>query len=762
MYSHITRHSLYLFVGCLMLLSFFSCKNEQDHKHNSLAQTDIASPGPDKETQVMIDSTNRAREEVDPSKVSFYLTKERAAKLKEAFPKAQGVEQINLYLRYGFEELKAGNSEQAIQVFSDIVDRSRNLPEEQQSTFVYEVKKLLALSYLRLGEQENCILNHTIASCIIPIIEEGQHSKPEGSEAAVQLFDELMKERPDDQTCRYLYNIGMMTLGKFPHEIPSAYRLPDGFFTEVHDFPRFQDIAPGLGISVSGLAGGVAIEDFNRDGLLDVMASSWGFRDQVRLFVRQEDGSFADVTEKAGLKGVTGGLNMQHADYNNDGYTDVLILRGAWFSGEGKFPNSLLRNNGDGTFTDVAISAGIFSRRPTQTATWADFDLDGWLDLFIGNESTDEGLFPCELFHNNQDGTFTDIAEQAGMALKGFVKGVTAGDVNNDGYPDLYISLLNHHNFLLLNQSQTGRIQFQNLTDEAGVHEPVVSFPTWMFDYNNDGYLDIFVSSYTEATTDLPYLLLKDYGNTMNKYRPRLYKNNSDGSFSDVSPEQGLTEPAFTMGSNFGDLDNDGFLDFFLGTGEPNLMSVVPNKTYLNIEGRAFKDVTYSGGFGNIQKGHGVGFADFDLDGDQDIYVVMGGAFEGDIYQNILFENPLGSKNNWCIVRLEGVKANRSAIGARLVLEIEENGKSRTIHRMISTGSSFGGNSLQEEIGLGKASRIKELSVTWPHKQSHPQAFRDLDVNAVYFLKEGEGIQELSFQPVPFKKSDPKHSHHAM
>jgi hypothetical protein len=283
-----------------------------------------------------------------------------------------------------------------------------------------------------------------------------------------------------------------------------------------------------------------------------------------------------------------------------------------------------------------------------------------------------------------------------------------------------------------------------------------------MFDYNNDGYLDIFVSSYTEGLIDLPQLLLSDYGNKNNKYRPRLFRNNGDGSFTDVSSATGLIEPVFTMGCNFGDLDNDGFIDIYLATGEPNLMSVVPNKMYRNVEGKMFQDVTYSGGFGNIQKGHGVGFADFDMDGDQDIYVVMGGALEGDVYQNILFENPLGSKNNWCIVRLEGVKANRSAIGARLILEIEENGKARMIHRMISTGSSFGGNSLQEEIGLGKADRIRQLTVTWPYRESKSQTFTSLEVNAVYFLKEGEKIKKVTDKPIPFKKSEPEHHQHAM
>ena len=211
------------------------------------------------------------------------------------------------------------------------------------------------------------------------------------------------------------------------------------------------------------------------------------------------------------------------------------------------------------------------------------------------------------------------------------------------------------------------------------------------------------------------------------------------------------------MGCNYGDLDNDGFLDFYLGTGEPNLKSVVPNKMYWNRQGNSFADITYAGGFGNIQKGHAVGFGDMDMDGDQDLYVVMGGSFEGDVYQNIFFENPIGHENNWVVLRLEGVQSNRLALGARVEIEIIENGKPRTIHEVVSTGASFGGNSLQLEIDLRKAEKIEKLKVKWPNKQMTMQEFENLEVNKAYFIKEGVTPQEVTYIKVPLKKGTAHH-----
>ncbi|HZV70335.1 MAG TPA: CRTAC1 family protein [Saprospiraceae bacterium] len=728
-----------------------------DHAH------DAPGGNPSSETLAMIDSVQKAQQNVDPEKVNIILCAQRAESYKAKLPSVSGLEKANLMVMYGFEELKAGNTVKALEAFQDVITFVTPMQIPGKEKTILEVKKMLAIAALRLGEQQNCINNHTSASCVIPIAKAGQHTLTDGSTQAMQLYIEILKAEPTDLTSKYLLSIAAMTLGKFPDGIPSSMRLPDGYFKSSMPFPMFTDIAPELGLDKRGLAGGVAVEDFDRDGLLDIMVSAWGFLDQIRFLKNKGDGSFEDMTVQAKLKGVTGGLNLRHADYNNDGYADVLILRGAWLRDQGRIPNSLLRNNGDGTFTDVTIGAGMYSKRPTQNAVWADFDRDGWLDLFIGNESIPEAgtafNFPSELYHNQRDGTFKEISKEAGLNINSFVKGSTGGDINNDGLEDLYISNLNGANLLFLNTSDETGIHFQNISAAAGIGEPYVSFPTWMFDFDNDGWLDIFVSAYSDGSEDLPGKVLRAYGKKDDPFRPRLYHNNKNNTFTDVSSPMGLTEPAFTMGSNYGDLNNDGFPDFYLGTGEPNLKSIVPNKMYLNREGKYFDDVTYAGGFGNIQKGHAVGFADFDQDGDQDIYVVMGGSFEGDVYETIFFENPMPRENHWITLRLEGKESNRLALGARVEAEITENGKSRNVCSMVSTGSSFGGNSLQLEMGLGKATMINNLKVTWPSKNRNVQDFKNIEINKAYFLKEGGTLEPVAYQYIPFKKEGMHHQH---
>lgn len=711
----------------------------------------------------MIDSVQAAQSVIDPMKVTVFLSNERAKIYQSRAESLEGLNKLNFMVLYGFEELKAGNTEQAIQVFEDVLAMAAPMTIPGKEQTMLEMKKLLALSALRLGEQENCIMNHTSASCIVPIEGDGQHTQTKGSEMAVRLYQEILKESPDDLTSRVLLNVAAMTLGKYPEGVPASMQLPKGYFTSEVPFPKFHDIASSLQLDIRGLAGGAAVEDFDKDGLLDIMVSAWGFHDQIQYFRNNGAGGFDDMTIPAGLKGVTGGLNIRHADFNNDGFVDILILRGAWFNDQGKIPNSLLKNNGNNTFTDVTVEAGLYSKRPSQNAVWADFDGDGWLDLFIGNESQPTAgaanSFPSELYHNQRDGTFREVSREANLNINYYVKGSAGGDINNDGLPDLYISILNGTNQLFLNASNEKGIRFENISGTSNTGEPWVSFPCWMFDFNNDGWLDIFVSAYSDGSEDLPGKVLRAYGKKDDPFRPRLFANNGDNTFTDVSIETGLTEPVFTMGSNYGDLDNDGYPDFYLGTGEPNLKSIVPNKMYWNRSGKSFADITYSGGFGNIQKGHGVGFGDMDGDGDQDFYVIMGGSFEGDVYQNLFFENPIGQDNQWIILRLEGVQSNRMALGARAEIEIVENGESRKVMAMVSPGSSFGGNSLQLEMGLGQAEKITSAKIYWPLKNKAPQILEGLEVNRVYHIKEGKSPEQVKYVHVPFKKDQSAHHH---
>ncbi len=391
--------------------------------------------------------------------------------------------------------------------------------------------------------------------------------------------------------------------------------------------------------------------------------------DQVRLFLNTGT-RFQDVTSKAGLKGIVSGLNCVHADYNNDGFRDVFILRGGWLGDGGKYSNSLLKNLRNGRFTDVTQSAGLLSFHPTQTAAWADVNKDGYLDLFIGNESRPGDDHPCELFINNGDGTFSEQAGKYGLSqIKSFVKGASFGDIDNDGWVDLYISILGEKNILLRNEEGT----FRDISASSGTQLPIMSFPTWFLDVNNDGWDDIFVLSYdTRLVREAGGVYAREL---LNKKRrgseSKLFINNRNGTFKDKNTKYKIDKCFFAMGCNFGDLDNDGWVDFYVGTGAPHLSALLPNRMFKNVRGQQFEEVRFEGRFGHIQKGHGIGFADFDRDGDQDVYIVLGGAFEGDTYPNVLFDNPIG-ENNFIVFDLKGVKSNRDAIGAKLHLTFQD------------------------------------------------------------------------------------------
>ena len=599
---------------------------------------------------------------------------------------------------------------------------------------------LLGLAYLRLGEQVNCLEGHTTAACLFPIGPDGVHADPRGSRTALAYFTAVLEQNPDDLTARWLLNIAYMTLGEYPDQVPSQWLLAPSLFASEYDIGRFPDIAPFLRLDLVSLSGGSIMDDFDNDGLLDLVISSWALDDQLRYFRNQGDGTFSERTQAVGLTGLTGGLQLVHADFDNDSYLDFLVLRGAWMGIDGQHPNSLVRNQG-GTFADVTEAAGLLSFHPTQTAAWADMDNDGWLDLFIGNETfLDNGdIHPSELFHNQGDGTFAEKAASLGLATKGFVKGATWGDFDNDGQVDLYVSRLLGDNFLFRNQGaeSTEEPRFVNVASQAGVKQPHNSFPTWFWDFDNDGWLDLFASGYHYNPEINAGDVAADYlGLPTDAERARLFRNRGNGTFADVSQGHHLHKVLYTMGCNYVDLDNDGWLDFYAGTGAPSLRSVMPNRMFRNAGGRVFQDVTASGGFGHLQKGHGVAVGDLDNDGDQDIYAVIGGAYTGDIFQNVLFENP-GHGHRWITLLLEGTQANRSAIGARVEVQVETSGGTRSIHRMVSSGASFGASSLQQEIGLGQATVIQEIAVIWPGEEA-VQRFADVPLDQAYRVRQGE------------------------
>ena len=417
------------------------------------------------------------------------------------------------------------------------------------------------------------------------------------------------------------------------------------------------------------------------------------------------------------------------------------MLRGAWLREHGQHPNSLLRNDGDGTFTDVTFDAGLGQvHYPTQTASWGDYDNDGDLDLYIGNESLAALVAPNQLFRNNGNGTFTDVAASAGVLNHAFTKAVVWGDYDGDRLPDLYVSNNGGSNRLYRNN---GNGTFTNVARQLGVDRPLDSFPAWFWDFDNDGVLDLYVSAYAARIEHLAAGMLDL---PVNIELARLYRGTGEGGFEEVSRRYNLIRPTAAMGANFGDLDNDGYLDFYLGTGYPPNDSLMPSVMYRSRNGKGFSDVTYAGGFGHLHKGHGVFFADLDHDGDQDVFEQMGGVFPGDRSANVLYENP-GFGNHWITVKLVGVRSNRSAIGARIRVDVVEDGMPRSIYRHVNSGGSFGANPLRQTIGLGGATRIERLEVFWPTTDL-TQTLTDLPIDRVLQIVEGEQSYEvLSSRP---------------
>ena len=712
-------------------------------------------PAQDPGTTHMVQLLERIRENANPI-LNPYLNAERAEVMKQALDSAKDQRtEMNRRIDLVRELIFSGQCEEGIEQIQTIRQQMAALTPVIPPRAERFLRDMEIIAHLRLGELENCCAQHSIDSCFVPIKGRGIHSIERGSRGAIRILTDSLTRNPSSLVNRWLLNLAYMTLDEYPDEVPPDWLIPPEVFRSDYDIKRFFDVAIPTGLDVVGLSGGSVMEDFDGDGFLDLMASSWGPSDQVRYFRNNGDGTFSDRTVQAGLLGIVGGLNMVHADYNNDGHADVFILRGAWLHNEGRVPNSLLKNNGDGTFADVTEASGLLSMHPTQTAAWADYDNDGWVDLFIGNETSRRGGdHPCELFHNNGDGTFTERAAEAGVAHLGYVKGVVFGDYDNDRYPDIYVSVNSGPNVLYHNEgppqddaAEPGW-RFSDATEAAGVREPEYAFPTWFWDYDNDGWLDLFVSGYKWSTTGeviADYLGLPNQG-----WPPRLYHNNGDGTFEDHAKAANLDTPLLTMGSNFGDLDNDGWLDFYLGTGYPYFDGIMPNLMYRNDRGRGFTDVTLPGGFGHLQKGHGVVFADLDHDGDQDIFEQMGGGFYADAFGNVLFENP-GFENHWIKIRLRGTRSVRSAVGARLHCVLGEGARKRSIHRVVGTGGSFGANPLEQHIGLGSAQEVRRLEIHWP--SGGTQLFENLPADHLVRITEGQNEFEAVRQTrMPFKQ----------
>jgi tetratricopeptide (TPR) repeat protein len=650
-----------------------------------------------------------------------------------------------------FLHMYDGNFREAAEWIERALRDNPEAPRELRANF----EALLGVIHLRRGETENCLDCRGPSSCIFPIVAEAVHQQPSGSRAAIEHFTAYLKRRPEDLGVRWLLNVAYMTLGEYPDRVPAEWRIPLEPFRSRLDIGRFENVAPQAGLNSRGpnMAGGSIFDDFTGDGAPDVITTSFDTDLGASLFVNRGDGTFEDRSESAGLQGQPLSVNAAQADFDNDGRLDVIMVRGGW---ENAARLTLLHNIGQGRFEDVTIATGLGEPIASHSAAWGDFDNDGRVDLYVCGEfaSSSAGLFAddsslihadprnhCRLYRNNGDGTFTDVADKAGVRNDRYAKGAAWGDFDNDGDADLFVSNFGEDNRLYRNN---GDGTFVDVARELGVTERAASFACGFIDYDNDGRLDLFVD---------------DYGATLEQWvagmigrrqpgssHPHLYHNEGPSGFHDVASSAGMDRPALAMGMGIGDVDNDGFLDIYLATGRPDYSALMPNVLYKNVDGRHFEDISTSSGTGHLQKGHGVSFADHDGDGDLDLFVEVGGAVPGDRAHNLLFRNP-GQGRHWLGVKLVGQQTNRAAIGARIEARFTtRDGSTRSVYRQIGATSSYGGSSLVEHIGLADAEALDALTVTWP--VSHMlQTFHHVPADHTIEITEGAQSPRVMVRP---------------
>jgi hypothetical protein len=424
------------------------------------------------------------------------------------------------------------------------------------------LRALRGVIELRRGEVDNCQACVGPSSCIFPLDEQAIHRRQSGSREAIRHFTEYLHQRPDDLGVRWLLNVAYMTLGEYPDKVPREYLITLDRFRSKLDFGRFTNVAAKVGLGVRGpnMAGGSIFDDFTGDGLPDVFTTAYDLDLGASLFVNRGDGHFDDRSESAGLKGQVYSVNCAQGDYDNDGLLDVIMVRGGW---ENPAPLSLLHNLGDGRFEDVTRAAGLGDPIASQCAVWGDYDNDGLLDLFVCGEYVSDA----------SDALFTEKST------------LVAEKVNRCR---LYRNL--------------GGGKFEDIAERAGVWNERYAKAAVCGDFDGDGFLDIFVSNCGQEN--------------------RLYHNGGDGTFEDVAPRLGLTEPRGGFSCGVLDFDNDGRLDLFVVgyTGwvndwatnvlEPYTKPVSHAYLFKNMGAGGFCDISAQVGLNRMALGMGLGVGD--------------------------------------------------------------------------------------------------------------------------------------------------------
>ena len=497
---------------------------------------------------------------------------------------------------------------------------------------------------------------------------------------------------------------------------------------------------------------GCAFFDYDNDGWMDIYLVNSGKCDfyepnpplRNALYKNNRDGTFTDVAEKAGVAGGGYGMGVAVGDYNGDGLPDLYVTQ------YGR--NILYRNNGDSTFTDVTEKAGLAAPGWSSSAVWFDYDNDGKLDLFVcrfvdfnksknkfcGNERTGERYYcipsvyaPTRslLFHNNGDGTFTDVTAESGIGkVLGKAWGVVATDINNDGWMDLFVANDTVQNFLFRNR---GHGKFEEIGLSSGVAfsqegHARSGMGVDAADFDQDGWQDLFVTNVDQEMY-------------------AIYKNRHDESFDDVSVPIGIGRTTRLMsgwGVKFFDYDNDGNVDLFIANGHPDdkieehvshVMYREPLLLFHN-NGKAFENVSASAGpvFSETFAARGMAVGDFDNDGTLDVLVAVNNGAP------LLLKNLAAQGNHWLGVKLVGRKANPDAIGAKIAWQAGDLKRSRL---KTGGGSYLASHDLREVLGIGPRPKIDRLEIRWPLPSTRVDVFTDLPIDRYITIVEGEGLK---------------------
>lgn len=542
-------------------------------------------------------------------------------------------------------------------------------------------------------------------------------------EEAARHFYQAQQIR-DSGVDRWLLNVAMEAISGDKPPIPESSRFPVA--GPVQNEPKlvFEDIAPRLGLDRFDGNGTCSWGDLDNDGDQDlVLAGSGTF-----LAVYRNDGAkFTEITRESGLDKTPSGYSLNLIDYDNDGHVDLYLSLNGW---SGPMPNRLYRNLGGARFVDVSKQSGVADPGSGFISLWGDLDHDGWLDVVIANGVLRDGSTP-QIYRNNGNGTFANVTRQAGIEEPpqwGAI-GAALGDYDRDGDLDILINGLDTApNRLYRND---GKWRFTEVARSAGVLQPPHNgFVCFFTDYNNDGWPDILTTSLApwEAVVEgMRAGFAPARRQALHNDTVRLFRNNKDGTFTDVTFEAKLYYPMGVMGAGVADIDNDGFVDFYFGTGDPQLSRLEPNRFFRNNGDGTFSDLTRIAGVARPgNKGHGVSFIDLDNDGRLEIYAQLGGHYPGDHARNAFYRARGRNGHHWLQFELKGTKSNRNAIGATVNVKIG----GQTIQREIKGSEGFGAtNPFRIHMGLGRNTAVDSIEVTWPGGAKQPVPVQGIDRN---------------------------------